>query len=112
LNEVGLPGSDDPRNALIKNTGSVRIFDFVNKTISWNDTTTWNETFEAFGTHPNAGLGSTVALSRNGKRLAVGAPSKESDKTGYVVSFGVILLLLFMQYCCNAMFLNDFIILK
>jgi len=74
---VGLPGSDDPMNDKMKSTGSVQIFDLLNGTI-------WEETFQTFGTHSNAELGTNVAISKDGKRVATGAPSYDSKETGYV----------------------------
>jgi len=74
---VGLPGSDNPGDGSLKSTGSVQIFDLVNGT-------EWKTKFEIFGMHSSAELGTNVALSDDGKRVAIGAPSYDSDETGYV----------------------------
>jgi hypothetical protein len=76
---VGLPGSDNPQDESLKRTGGVRVFDLVNDT-------NWEVRFETFGMHSNAELGTNVALSDDGTRIAIGAPSYYSDETGYVVS--------------------------
>lgn len=74
---VGLPGSDNPGDDSLKSTGSVKIFDLV-------DGTEWEPKFQTFGMYSNAELGTSVALSNDGKRVAIGAPSYDSDETGYV----------------------------
>jgi hypothetical protein len=92
--KVGLPGSDDPIDDAMKSTGSFQIFDLANGTES-NGTesngtesngTEWKETFQNFGIYSNAEMGTNVALSEDGRRVAVGAPSYDSEMTGYVVS--------------------------
>ncbi len=75
---VGLPGLDDSEDGDFRSAGSVQIFDLVNNTFVGNT--------EIFGGHSNAELGTNVALSDDGKRLAIGAPSYNSDEHGYVVS--------------------------
>jgi hypothetical protein len=76
---VGLPGADDPGDDSLKSTGGVQIFDLVNGT-------EWETKVEIFGKYSNAELGTNVALSDDGTRVAIGAPSYGSDETGYVVS--------------------------
>jgi hypothetical protein len=82
--KVGLPGSDDPSDDTMKSSGSFQIFDLANGTES--NGTEWKETFQDFGIYSNAELGTTVALSEDGRRVAVGAPSYDSEMNGYVVS--------------------------
>jgi hypothetical protein len=77
---VGLPGADNPADDSLKSTGGVQIFDLVNGT-EWENTK-----FKVFGEYSNAALGTNVALSDDGTRVAIGAPSYSSDETGYVVS--------------------------
>ena len=76
---VGLPGSDNAGDYGLKSTGSVQVFDLLNGT-------KWEMVFEVFGMYSNAGLGTNVALSDDGTRVAIGAQSFDSDGTGYVVS--------------------------
>ena len=63
----------------VQRTGSVQILDLVNNT-------EWEIKAEFSGAFSFAQLGATVALSDDGKRVAIGAPSEGSDKTGYIVS--------------------------
>eukprot|EP00531_Pseudo-nitzschia_arenysensis_P006198 CAMPEP_0116143768 /NCGR_PEP_ID=MMETSP0329-20121206/15628_1 /TAXON_ID=697910 /ORGANISM="Pseudo-nitzschia arenysensis, Strain B593" /LENGTH=881 /DNA_ID=CAMNT_0003639113 /DNA_START=187 /DNA_END=2832 /DNA_ORIENTATION=+ len=73
---VGLPGLDDSEDGIFRSVGSVQIFDLINGTFV--------SSTEIFGVHSIAELGTNVALSDDGKRLAIGAPSYNSDETGYV----------------------------
>jgi hypothetical protein len=88
--KVGLPGSDDPSDDTMKSVGSFQIFDLMNGIES--NGTEWEETFQAFGIYSNAELGTNVALSEDGTRVAIGAPSYDSGKTGYVVSLSSYIL--------------------
>ena len=75
---VGLPGLDDSEEGILKRAGSVQIFDL--------NGTNWEPQAEILGAYSNAELGTNVALSDDGKRVAIGAPSYNSDESGYVVS--------------------------
>jgi len=77
---VGLPGSDDPEDEGLRGTGGVEVFDLVNDT----NGTAWERTFRVFGAYSNAEAGTSVALSDDGRRIAIGAPSKNSAEGGYV----------------------------
>ncbi|KAL3920370.1 MAG: hypothetical protein SGILL_003299 [Bacillariaceae sp.] len=77
---VGLPGADNQSPESLKSTGSVKIYDIFNGT-------SWIEINQITGLFANAESGSKVVLSEDGSRVAIGAPSYASDRSGYVAVY-------------------------
>ena len=69
---VGLPGRDDDGDKILISVGGVMIMDF--------NGTDWLETGFVEGPGRNAEAGKTLALSKDGSRLAIGAPGWEGGQ--------------------------------
>ena len=78
---VGLPGLDDSEDGKLKRAGSVHIFDMINGT-------NWEANTRILGAYSDAKLGTNLALSDDGKRIAIGAPSDiNTGASGYVAIY-------------------------